>query len=209
VAEYDGIEYAEELRDYIFEKKKSCIFAFASPSKTGCKFIFHVEKPTSIEHYKELFLGIASDLDKFKGLDFSTVRCTQPLFCSWDSDAKYRENAVPSTVRGYKENAFVLPTEQLEIPENATDEERAECFRLITFLINRIVDAGHNSVISAAFTSGGLVSYYGINSDEMWDTIEDCIRNNDYLSKGTMGYLITAKTMFNKGQLFPTELRHD
>ena len=40
VYEYDNISNCEELRDYIYEKRKDCIFAFSSPSKTGCKFIF-------------------------------------------------------------------------------------------------------------------------------------------------------------------------
>jgi hypothetical protein len=35
IFEYDSVEYAEELRDYIFEKRKDCIFAFCSPSFTG------------------------------------------------------------------------------------------------------------------------------------------------------------------------------
>jgi hypothetical protein len=41
----------------------------------------------------------------------------------------------------------------------------------------------------------------------MWDLLEERIRNNDYLSKGTEGYLKTAQTMFNKGILNPAELQ--
>jgi hypothetical protein len=41
----------------------------------------------------------------------------------------------------------------------------------------------------------------------MWDLIEDRIRDNDYLSKGTDNYLKTAKTMFNRGLGFPTALK--
>ena len=87
------------------------------------------------------------------------------------------------------------------------DEEDVEqCFNLISHLIDRIVDSAHNQVLSAAFLSGGLVSFYGINQDEMWNLLEDKIRDNQYMKKGTEGYLTTAKTMFLKGLQNPTPI---
>lgn len=210
VFEYDDIKNAEILRDYIFEKRKDCIFAFCSPSFTGCKFIFLFgETPTSIEHYKKLWFGIAHDLDKFKNLDLSNERCTQPLYNSYDPNAKFRENAVGKVVYGYKENSFVPFVGEIEIPEEVSEEDKEECFKLIAHLIDRIVDSAHNQVLSASFLSGGLVPFYGINQNEMWDLLEDRIRDNEYMKKGTEGYLKTAKTMFNKGLLNPTSLKKD
>jgi len=106
VFEYDGIPHAKELRDYIFEKQKSCIFAFCSPSLTGCKFLFYIDTPKSVLHYKQLYFGIAHELDKFIKLDISNERCVLPLFNSYDPEAKFRKDAIPSLRRGYKENAF-------------------------------------------------------------------------------------------------------
>ena len=126
IFEYDDIPHCEELRDYIFEKRKDCIFAFSSPSKTGCKFIFLFgETPTNIEHYKALWFGIAHDLDKFINLDLSNERCTQPLYNSFDSDAKFREDAIGSVVKGYKENSFVPFVGEIEIPEEVYQELEA------------------------------------------------------------------------------------
>lgn len=207
VLEYDNIEYAEELRDYIFEKQKSCIFAFVSPSKQGTKFIFYIEKPTSIELYKQLFFGIAADLDKFKGLDLSNERCTQPLFNSYDPNAKFREDAVMSTKRGYKTNAFIPQDIEIECAEHVSEEEKEDCINMISRLIGRIEDSGHNQVISTSFLCGGISAYYGIS--ELWDVLQDSIESNTYLSKGTKGYLTSARTMFNKGLLNPTPLRKD
>lgn len=208
IFEYDDIPYCEELRDYIFEKRKDCIFAFSSPSKTGCKFIFLFgETPKTVEHYKALWFGIAHDLDKFINLDLSNERCTQPLYNSFDPDAKFREDAVGSVVKGYKENSFVPFVGEIEIPEEVDEEDVEQCFNLISHLIDRIDSSGHNQVVSTTFTASGLCAYYGINTDEMWALIEDKIRNNDYLSKGTEGYLKTAQTMFNKGLNFPTALK--
>ncbi len=209
IFEYDDIPHAEELRDYIFEKRKDCIFAFCSPSFTGCKFIFLLgETPTSIQHYKELWFGIAYDLDKFRNLDMSNERLTQPLYNSYDPNAKFRDDAVGVSVRGYKTTAVKeIKIEDIEFPEEVSEEDVEKCFNLITHLINRIVDSGHNQIVSTCFTASGLCAFYGIDINEMWDLIEDTIRSNDYLSKGTEGYLTTAKTMFNKGLNFPTELR--
>ena len=210
IFEYDDIPHCEELRDYIFEKRKDCIFAFSSPSKTGCKFVFLFgEIPTSVDHYKQLWFGVAHDLDKFINLDLSNERCTQPLYNSFDPEAKFREDAVGSVVKGYKENSFVPFVGEIEIPEEVNEEDVEQCFNLISHLIGRIDSSGHNQVVSTTFTASGLCTYYGINIDEMWALIEDKIRNNDYLSKGTENYLKTAKTMFNKGLGFPTSLRKD
>lgn len=209
VFEYDNIEYAEELRDYIFEKRKDCIFAFMSPSKTGCKFIFLLGKtPDSIEEYKELWLGIAYDLDKFRELDMSNLRLTQPLFNSYDSDAKFREDAIGSFVRGFKTNSFQPFSGEIEVAENVTEEDKQECFNTISFLIDRIVDCAHNQVLSSSFLGGGFVAFYGIDQDEMWNLIEDRVRDNDYMKKGTEGYLKTAHTMFYKGLQFPKSLNN-
>ena len=207
IFEYDDIPHCEELRDYIFEKRKDCIFAFSSPSKTGCKFVFLFgEIPTSVDHYKQLWFGVAHDLDKFINLDLSNERCTQPLYNSFDPEAKFREDAVGSVVKGYKENSFVPFVGEIEIPEEVNEEDVEQCFNLISHLIGRIEDSAHNQVLSTAFLSGGLVSFYGINQDEMWNLLEDKIRDNQYMKKGTEGYLTTAKTMFLKGLQNPTPI---
>jgi len=208
VLEYDGIEHATVLRDYIFEKMPSCIFAFTSPSLTGSKFIFRIQQPKSIEEYKQFYFGIASDLDKFKNLDISNERCVLPLFNSYDPEAKFRENAIPSTKRGYKVNAFIpFESSEVDLPEDVDPEDVSNCFNLIGHLIDRINDQGHNQVVSTSFTASGLCAYYGIPQDDMWDLLEEKIRNNSYLNKGTEGYLKTAKTLFNKGSNFPTALK--
>ena len=208
IFEYDNISYCEELRDYIFEKRKDCIFAFCSPSFTGVKFIFLFgETPKSIEHYKKLWFGIAHDLDKFINLDLSNERCTQPLYNSYDPNAKFREDAVGDVVYGYKANSFVPFVGEIELPEEVNEEDKEKCFNLISHLIGRIEDSAHNQVLSASFLSGGLVSFYGVDQDEMWDLLEDRIRNNQYMKKGTDGYLKTAKTLFLKGLQNPAELK--
>jgi len=208
VLEYDKMEYGEELRDYVFSKFKSCIFAFLSPSKTGCKFIFLLEKcPESVEEYKQYYFGIAYHLDKFKGFDPSNERCVLPLFNSWDADAKFRDDAIGSSLRGYKTNAVNYCMDDVEIKGEHTEKEKKDCEGLVCNLIKRIYDNGHNQVLSASFIGGGLAAYYGI--EDLWYSLEECIRANDYLSKGTSGYLKTANQLFIKGTNFPTPIKKD
>lgn len=208
IFEYDDVEYAEELRDYIFEKRKDCIFAFCSPSFTGCKFIFLLgETPKSIEHYKSLWYGIAYDLDKFKGLDMCNERVTQPLYNSYDPNAKFRDNAVGTSVKGYKEGGFIPYVGKIETPENIDEEEVNNAIRLIKHLFDRIDSNAHNTVVSCSFTAGGLTSFYGIDSDDVWNIIEESIRNHNYIRSNIDGYLKTSLTLFNKGLNFPTPLK--
>lgn len=208
IFEYDDVEYAEELRDYVFEKRKDCIFAFCSPSFTGCKFIFLLgETPKSIEHYKSLWYGIAYDLDKFKGLDMCNERVTQPLYNSYDPNAKFRKDATGTSVKGYKEGGFTPYVGKIETLENIDEEEVDNAIRLIKHLFDRIDSNAHNTVVSCSFTAGGLTSFYGIDSDDVWNIIEDSIRNHNYIKSNVDGYLKTSLTLFNKGLNFPTPLK--
>lgn len=216
VIEYDDVFYpdgvegcaAEDLRDYIFEKQKSCIFAFTSPSKTGCKFIFLIKKPENIEGYKSLFCGIAYELDKFKGLDMSTLRITQPLFSSWDENAKFREDAVPFTKRGYKTNAFDAEKEiNFDIPQEVDEAVEKKVVDRILYLIDKIVDNAHPQLLGISFLVAGWSAANYIHQELAYDTLMEAITNNEYMSKNTKGYSLTAKQMFNKGLNFPAEFK--
>ena len=122
VLEYDKIPHAAELRDYIFEKVESCIFAFLSPSKTGCKVICAIPQVFSVSEYKEYYFGLAHQFDKFINLDLSNSRCVLPLFNSYDPDAKFRESEIiPSTARGFKTSAFIPFEGEIEIPEKVSE----------------------------------------------------------------------------------------
>lgn len=209
VLEYDKIDYAEVLRDYIFDSFKSCIFAFLSPSKSGCKFIFLLEKsPKSVEEYKEYYFGIAYHLDKFKGLDISNERCVLPLFNSWDEDAKVRSDAVGSSWRGYKENAFDAEAEiDFEIPENIDSKLEKKVISKINYLIDKIEDNAHPTLVGISFLIGGWCSANFIGEESAFETMNEAIIRNEYMSKNTNGYLTTGKQMFLKGLNHPAEFK--
>ncbi len=199
IIEYDKIPYAEELRDYIFEKFESCIFAFISPSKSGCKFIFRISPVKSILEFKELFWGLAYELDKFQNLDWSGANAVLPLFISWDENAKIRENAVEWTQRGYKEGSFIPFEGEFEAPEDVSEEDKTEIISKMTYLFNKIDDNGHPQVVKNSCLLGGYVGGSYISYDEALDLVYELIENNDYLSKDINNYKTTARTMMTRG----------
>lgn len=209
VLEYDKIEYPRELKHYIFHSFDSCIFAFLSPSKTGCKFIFLLEKaPESVEEYKEYYFGIAHQLDKFVGFDPCNANVTLPLFCSWDEQALYREDAVGSSLRGYKENAFD-PNQTVDFtpPEDIDPKIEQKVVEKIQFLINRIDDNAHPQLLGISFLCGGWCGASYIGEELAYDTLIAAVEDNDYMSKNTQGYKRTAKQMFFKGLDYPAEFK--
>lgn len=210
IIEYDGIDFADELRDYIFEKFESCLFAFISPSKGGCKFIFRIKPVNSILEFKELFFGLAYELDKFINLDISGSNCVLPLFISWDENAKVRENPTEWTQRGYKEGSFIPYEGVFETPEDINEEDTKEVISKITYLFNKIESNGHPQVVKYSALLGGYVASSYISYDEAYDLLIELIENNNYLSKDTNNYKTTAKTMLSRGMSSPILLkRHE
>ena len=210
IIEYDGIDFANELRDYIFEKFESCLFAFISPSKGGCKFIFRIKPVNSILEFKELFFGLAYELDKFINLDISGSNCVLPLFISWDENAKIRENPIEWTQRGYKEGSFIPYEGVFETPEDINEEDTKEVISKITYLFNKIESNGHPQVVKYSALLGGYVASSYISYDEAYDLLIELIENNDYLSKDTNNYKTTSKTMLSRGMSSPILLkRHE
>lgn len=206
VAEYDKILCPELMRDYIFEKFDSCIMAFCSPSKTGAKFIFRIPVVNSIKEYKEYFWGLAFILDKFTGFDTANQNCSLPLFCSWDEDAKYREDASEWLVRGYKEDAFDFSKVKTEASEVEADSEMKK--KLVDFISNAvrsINDNAHPQIRSFALTWGGFTAYYGLDIKKSFEFLRELVINNEYMSKNTNGYLKTVEQFFNKGLDAPIE----
>lgn len=205
VVEYDKIPYAEELRDYIFNTYDSCIFAFTSPSKTGCKFIFHIPKPTSVETYKEYYFGIASELNKFKNLDLVNQNCSLPLFCSYDENALFREDAKVSLLRGFKEDSFKPFVGEYKVVENTTDRQSKYIESLIRNQIRKadIEGVGHTNVRSAGLICGGYIASGYIDNSVGLHILISEIESSPYLSKNIRGYTKTAMEMMERGKQSP------
>lgn len=205
VVEFDKIDHAEELKTYLFNNLKSCICAYMSPSKNGCKFLIRIPPVSSVEEYKEYFCGMAYYLEDYVGFDPANYNCVLPLFISYDEDILYRANPSEWNVRGRKVNEFNVNSDF--VPEQPpTEDDKKDVVDKVSYLINRIEDSGHPQVVSTACLLGGWISAGYIGEEEGEKLIFSLISNNDYLKKNVSGYCKTARHMIKKGMGSPLPL---
>jgi len=208
--EFDKIDHAEELKQFLFERMDCCIAAYLSPSKRGLKLLIHTDTPTSIDDYKLLYCGMAYHLSKYEGFDGVNFNAVIPTFLSYDKNILVRpaEDVKAWTIRGGKINAFKPFVGEFEAIENISPEDREAVESMVTYCINRITSDGHNSVVSTAAALGGYIASSYIDFEDAQALIYDLIANNDYLSKGIKGYQKTATTMMLRGMSSPLKLKH-
>ena len=214
VAEYDkvGEGAANKLKKAIFNRFKSCICAYLSPSKQGVKFLFKIPIVKSVEEYKEYFYGLAYYLKQVSGFDMSNQNPVLPLFLSYDFDMLIRdeEEIEDWDTRGLRLDSFKLAEnlEGYQPREDVTEEERSRVEYIVRYLIKKCDEeqVGHPNVRSAGLVAGGYVGAGYFSEDEIYQILEDEILASGYLSKGVSGYLKTVRDMIVKGTLAPIEL---
>jgi hypothetical protein len=203
ICEFDKIDHAKELKERLFNNLKCVIAAWISPSGKGLKLLIRINKPTSIDNYKEYYCGMAYYLSQYEGFDPANFNCCLPLFLSYDKEILVREDAEEWTQRGGKINAFQKYVCELEPNEEITEENTAKVVNKITFLMNRIVDNGHTQLLSISTLLGGFCGFNLISLEDAESLICELIENNDYMRKNINGYCKTARDMIRRGVLSP------
>jgi len=207
LVEFDKIEYPEELKQFLFDRIKSCIAAWLSPSRKGIKLLIRIPTPKSIEEYKEYFCAMAYHLDKYLGFDGVNFNICLPLFISYDENILIRKDAVEWNKRGGKINAFKVHEGEFSAPEDINEEDRQEVINTVTFVINKIEDGAHPKLVSMCSALGGFVGSGYISYDDAIALIDELIENNAYMQKNVRGYQKTAREMVNRGLKSPLLLR--
>jgi hypothetical protein len=212
VVDIDHIDDAEELRDGLFERLKSVVVAYVSPSKRGLKLLVKIPVVKTVEEYKAYFYGLAHALDKIEGFDGTSQNPVLPLFLSMDADLKFREDPETWTTRGMKINEFPIHgvDEDFE-PIEASDEDRKSTFRVIASIIRKADEqgVGHTNVRSASLLAGGYCAAGYFSQEEGLNFLQEKIQESDYLSKNLSGYIKTANQMFHTGMSSPIILKDD
>lgn len=203
LVEFDKIPHAKELKYYLFERLKCVVASWISPSGSGLKLLIRIPKPTSVEVYKEYYCGIAYYLSQYVGFDGVNFNIVLPLFLSYDREILIREDATEWNIRGAKINAFKIYEGELEVPGDISEENKQKIIDKISFLINRIEDNAHPSVISTSLIGGGFCSGMGFPIEEMEDLICGLIEDNSYMQKNTRGYCKTGIEFIRKGYNSP------
>lgn len=208
VLDFDKIDNAETLRDYIFDNYNCVICAYVSPSKRGAKFLVKIPKVSTTDEFKEYFYGLGCEFEKWKGWDGTAQNCVLPLFLSIDSNIRYRTDAEEWTQRGKTLDSFKESTAP-PVKIETTDADKRRVMENIKKAIDLITDNGHPQVRAAAVSLGGYVASGYIDRFEAESFIFGLVRSNAYLSKGPDGYIKTAKTAIEIGsrsQLILTKL---
>lgn len=216
VAEFDkiGEEKAQELKKFVFNSYNSCICAYLSPSRNGCKFLFHIPTPKDVEEYKELYYGLAYHLNKLSGgFDFSNQSCVLPLFLSYDTDILIREEEELeewSIKRERIEDYEEYDLESFE-PVAATKNEQEQVKRIIKNIIKQadLEQTGHPNVVKAGLVTGNFCIAGYLSEQEALQYLEECIEESEYLTKNLYSYKRTARTMFERGKLQPRKLKNN
>lgn len=205
VMEYDklGEENAEKLKRKIFKRFKSCICAYLSPSKSGCKFLFKIPIVNSVEEYKEYFYGLASYLEQIEGFDSSSQSCVLPLFISYDLDMLIREEneletwilkgSYPTSIDNSECSDFVA--------EDVTEEDRRYVFNIVNKWFRKIDEEqeGHRNIISIGLLCGGYASAGYVSEQEIIEYLEEKISNSEYCA-GRQDYFRTIRWAVTNGK---------
>lgn len=200
ILEYDHIEEPELFRDLMFERCKSIICGWVSPSRKGTKFMLKIPTPTSIEDYKSYFCGAAYSFSQFEGFDGSSYNLALPLFLSYDRDMRFREDAIDWTIRGEKINKVVPRT--VEPVENVTRKDLIRIYNKVFRVMQRADEEqnGHKNVLAASTLMGGYVGG-GFMEDSLGEImLFDMIDKIDYLQKSPQSYKRTAVNMLQRGK---------
>lgn len=211
--DFDNIQWAEELRDELFNKLSCVICAYVSPSKFGCKLLVRVPECSSIVELKSYIYGLYSYLQVYTGFDPAPKNVILPLYLSMDRDIKWRENATVWDIRGIQKDEFNINFIDLDF--EATDKLSTEDIMNVAKHVKNTIgladknQVGHSAVISGSMIASGYAAQYtNIDEDKMFDYLTKCIEESEYLQKNLSGYLKTAKTMFQKGLSAPLEYKN-
>jgi len=208
VLDFDHIDNAPELKQFLFDEYPCINAAWLSPSRRGVKALVRIPIVNSTEEFKELYFGIAAEVEQFNGFDPSGQNCVLPLFQSYDPELLYRETPTTWITKGFKRSDFdrspVLPP--LDIDPMDTDKQIV--LKIINTGFTNIIDFGHPPLKSLCIAIGGYVAAGYIAEYEALRIIESKIETHPYLSKGISGYKKTAKWAIKTGLNKPLTLNY-
>lgn len=196
------------FRDKIFENLKSAVCGFISPSGAGVKFLVKIPQVSSVDEYKEYYLGICHLFENTKTFDSSNINPVLPLFLSWDETIRYRENPETWTIRGYKYEVPEFNGEVEEI-ENLTDDDKKAVLRICYRNIIRVEEeqVGHPNVKKCGAMLGNFVAAGYLEKEEAESYMVDWIMGSPYLSAKKDTYIKTAMGSINIGTKTPLYLK--
>ena len=203
------VEFAKEIKEYLFYTYPFVIASFLSASKKGVKLIIKIPKVQSVNQFKSLFYGLMSEWQFYKGMDFTPKNSVLANYLTYDTELLYRLDATEWTKEGIQLDEFQVYEGEIE-PLEEVDEADVEKIKLILKrMFSNIVDAGHQTVRTCGLLGGGWVAYGYMSYDGMKDYLFELIESTPYLQSKLKTYKTTCIQMLNKGMLAPIKVRED
>ena len=206
VMEFDKIENAAELKDFLFENLKSCICAYISPSGSGVKALIRFpDGIKTVEEFKSYFYGLGYWFHKFIGFDGTAQSPILPLYLSWDEGLRWRDDAEVWTQRGEKLDEFKIYEGVFEPIEEASEEDLKRIYNIIDNTFKRVEkeQTAHHALRNCALLVGGYVGAGYLPYEDVCNYMCDKVSESDYCSKNIKGYCDTIRYMVQKGTLAP------
>ena len=212
--EFDKIpEFANELKDWIFDNFEECFCSYISPSGKGVKTLWKIPVVENVDSFKEYFYGLSHRFSRIVGYDPSSQNPILPLYLSWDKNLRYRpyEEAKTWTIRGGKINEFKPFEGTIEPLEVIEDKDIDRIYRAIDQTFAKIdrEQTAHFLLRNLSLWIGGLCGYGYLTVDEVYDYICDKILDSQYAVKNSEGYKKTTFDFLNKGSKSPIKLEED
>ncbi len=196
-------EDAIQLKHHLFNNYDFVLCSYLSPSELGIKCIIKTTVPKNKEHYKALHKAICNEFNNNVYFDKATNNAVLPLFLSMDNDILYIEHYICSK---WKTEDWSEP-EYVELLDNKHNFKKHETtnyyynktIRIFEDKINSISNNGHTQLRSACLILGSRVGADYIDQNDAHALADNLVRINNYLKKGTKGYISTAHWAINEG----------
>lgn len=204
--DFDKIDDAPELRDYLFEAYPWIIAAWLSSSGRGCRAAVRIPICKTTDEFKCRYKAIAREMKQYQGFDMAPQNSVLPLYYSIDPDIKF------DLAREMEFDDIILnapPPPVTTRPWVKSGEGGGGHVKnIIRKAIDKITDNGHPQLRAAAFVMGGYVGSGYLDTYEAISWMNELIDGNAYLSQKAQTYKTTAKTMIEKGISKPLELNN-
>jgi hypothetical protein len=195
----ESYEYAQELKEHLFNEFDFIICAWLSSSKLGVRCLVHIPAASSVDEFKQYYGSLIQDFGIYNGFDTAPKNCVLPLFYSRDSNILFREK-----YSLYDKKFIPEPVAPKTQPIRIYKNKKVEVIKkMVHTALSKVNNYGHPPLRAISYAVGGYVASDYLTVDEAIDILSDAIDGNSYLSQKASIYKTTAKTMINKGQSEP------
>lgn len=208
VLDFDGLDNAEEFKQFLFHSCPFIICSYLSPSKRGVKALVLLEDGIeTIEEWKSYYHGLAFYMSKYLGFDSSSGSISLPLFLSYDENLLYRDNPTTWTQKGKKVNEFDYKSDvEVTFEGERTEYEKNIVKKKIRTMIEGIEDNGHPVIRSSSILCGGYCAFGYLTEQEAKELIYQLIDENSYTCQKASIYKKTVDKFLVDGMKRPLEL---